>query len=191
MERLQSNRETNNIINFVNLTNSLEGDCAEVGAFKGGSALKISENTQKKVWVFELFENFLDLNENDHPSLNDMFFKRGQSGDDAYREMVDGFKGRNVEVVKGYFPDSFGQRGDNLKFSFVHLDTDVYTSTLKSLEYFYPKVPKGGIILLHDYHHQSITVKKACDLFFADKPEKIISDGQVNTDMSQGYIVKQ
>lgn len=40
---------------------------------------------------------------------------------------------------------------DDVLFSFVHLDADLYSSTLAGLEFFYPRMVPGGIIIAHDY----------------------------------------
>ena len=42
------------------------------------------------------------------------------------------------------------------KFCFVHLDVDLYKSTIDSLRFFFPKMISGGIILMHDYHSDGI-----------------------------------
>lgn len=55
----------------------------------------------------------------------------------------------------------------------MHLDLDLYKATSESIEFFYPRMSKGGIILSHDYLTAS-GVKKAFDDFFSDKPEPII-----------------
>jgi hypothetical protein len=78
----------------------------------------------------------------------------------------------NVYIHKGLFPlDSFGLEKN--KFSLVHLDLDIFKSTFDCLNYFYPKMNKGGIIITHDYQSAS-GVRKAFDQFFKDKPEVII-----------------
>jgi hypothetical protein len=44
---------------------------------------------------------------------------------------------------------------------------------------------------MHDYFHQDLRgVKIACEEFFADKPEKVISN-PITGSMSQGFIIKQ
>ena len=78
----------------------------------------------------------------------------------------------------------------------------MYSSIIESLNYIYPKLSKGAIVIIDDYYcregHMKIEkrmnknsyqqfrniitevkdilpgVKKACDEFFEDKPEKII-----------------
>ncbi len=60
----------------------------------------------------------------------------------------------------------------------MHLDADIYEATLDGLKFFYPRMPKGGIILIHDYNALHLVgIKKAIDEFFKDKPERIIDLG--------------
>jgi hypothetical protein len=70
------------------------------------------------------------------------------------------------------------------QFSLVNFDVDTYESTKKCLEFFYPRMNPGGVILSHDY----ITapgVQKAFDEFFVDKPEPV-----VETAGSQCIVIK-
>jgi len=58
----------------------------------------------------------------------------------------------NVHFVKGFFPDAAqGRIPEDERFSFVHLDVDLYEGTLKSLEYFYPRLLPGAAVVVHDY----------------------------------------
>ena len=61
----------------------------------------------------------------------------------------------NVDIIKGIFPES-GKKIIKNKFCFVHLDVDLYKSTIESLKFFFPKMVKGGIILIHDFHSDGI-----------------------------------
>lgn len=87
-------------------------------------------------------------------------------------------KYKNVYFYKGFFPKT-ARVLSNKKFSFVHLDVDLYKSTFDALDFFYPRMNLGGIIISHDYstcrNYESIPgVKKAIVDFFQDKPESII-----------------
>jgi O-methyltransferase len=55
----------------------------------------------------------------------------------------------------------------------VHLDADLYEPILEGLKFFYPRMPKHGMILVHDYNAW-IGARKAVDDFFSDKPELVI-----------------
>ncbi|WP_257007056.1 TylF/MycF family methyltransferase [Helicobacter pullorum] len=53
-----------------------------------------------------------------------------------------------------------------MQFKFVNLDVDLYQPILSGLQYFYPKMVKDGVILVHDYFHPFYTgTKKAVDEF--------------------------
>ena len=58
-------------------------------------------------------------------------------------------------------------------FSFVHMDVDLYESTKSCLDFFYPRMSRGGVIISHDYLG-SIGVKTAFDEYFKDKPEPVL-----------------
>lgn len=60
-------------------------------------------------------------------------------------------------------------------FAMVHLDCDLYLPTKAALEFFYPKMVRGGLLILHDYDSGCWPgVTLAADEFFADKPEGLI-----------------
>lgn len=55
------------------------------------------------------------------------------------------------KVVQGFFPDSAGAIDDI--FAFVSIDTDLYEPVLKGLQFFFPKMVKGGYIFVHDFNN--------------------------------------
>jgi hypothetical protein len=59
------------------------------------------------------------------------------------------------------------------RFSFVHLDVDLYESTKGALEFFYPRMPAGAVLISHDYV-EFPGVRSAFDDFFGDKPEPVV-----------------
>ncbi len=165
----------------VRKTEKIEGDIAEVGAYKGGSGKLICETTKKPVYLFDTFEGLPDLCENDNPEQ----FHKGDWP--AQFENVKDYlrKYPNVYLYKGLFP-STAEPIKNKKFSFIHLDADIYESTLNSLKFFYPRINKGGVIISHDYP-ASKGVKRAFEEFFEDKPEIIL---ELHPSCGQCLIVK-
>jgi len=53
---------------------------------------------------------------------------------------------------------------------FVHLDADLYDPTLSGLRFFYPRLSKRGILLVHDYNAWP-GARRAVDEFFSALPE--------------------
>ena len=78
----------------------------------------------------------------------------------------------NVSFYKGRFPRTSGPI-ENLRFSFAHFDVDLYEGTLGCLEFFYPRMIPGGVMLSHDYSILS-GVREAFAKFLKDKPEPLI-----------------
>jgi len=155
-----------------------EGDFAEVGVSTAGSSrLLAEEKGNKTLYLFDTFEGL------PKPEAMDGNFKEKQFA--ASLESVKKYLKdcNNVFFYKGLFPLSAGPIKDK-KFALVHLDVDLYKSTLEALQFFYPRVVKGGIIVSHDYSTLQ-GVKSAFDEFFSDKREPII---ELST--SQCLIVK-
>ena len=63
---------------------------------------------------------------------------------------------------RGDLSDALASQLNNAKFSFVHLDVDLYESTKESINFFSPRMIRGGIIVVHDYGC-SRGVRKAVD----------------------------
>jgi len=154
---------------LVNNTSKLDGGVAEVGCFMGGSSKIICEAKGNKEFnVFDTFEGLPELNEIDDADQ----FQKGQYS--ASYEFVKNYLSNypNVFLHKGYFPDTAGPI-ENKTFSFVHLDLDLYESTLASLKFFYPRLVKGAVLISHDYT-TAPGVQRAFEEFFLDKAEPII-----------------
>ncbi len=150
------------IYQFAVWTNKLEGDIAEVGVYKGGTGrLLASVCKNKDIYLFDSFEGFKETNiEKGIDNYN-----AGDFGDISHKEVSDFLSGcKNIKIIKGWFPESASDIASN--FSLIHLDVDLYQSTKDGLEFFWPKLSNGGVIIIDDYHgKQTPGVKKATDEF--------------------------
>ncbi len=73
----------------------------------------------------------------------------------------DSFKDTSLDYVravlgdavyrKGFFPESIHEEDFDERFAFVSLDCDLHDPMLAGLEFFYPRLNKGGMIFCHDY----------------------------------------
>lgn len=166
-EILLADQEAYLIYTIVEKTEKIEGDIAEVGVYKGGSAKLMREATEKPLHLFDTFEGLPDKCAKD--------ISRFHKGDySASLESVKSYLKNypDISFYKGLFPVT-AEPVKGKKFSFVHLDVDLYESTLNSLKFFYPRMSRGGVIISHDYRDVD-GVRKAFDEFFEDKPEIII-----------------
>ena len=93
---------------------------------------------------------------------------------------------KNIRILKGWIPNRFEEVAQE-RFRFVHIDVDLYKPTYASLEFFYPRMNPGGIIVLDDYGSTICPgAYKAAEEFMIDKPEYII-----NLPSSQGILIKK
>jgi len=127
------------------------GAIAEGGVFKGEYAREINRLFPgKKLYLFDTFEGF---DERDTAVDNKQGYSTATTGnlgitsEDAVLNIMP--HPEMCIVRKGYFPET--AEGINDKFCFVNLDFDLYQPMLAGLEYFYPRMVKGGVILVNDY----------------------------------------
>lgn len=130
---------------------NLEGDVAECGVFKGGSARILATVFEDKKIL--LFDTFTGLPEDDaHPEGT---LKKGGFGEVTLDEVKEYLSDKdNCLFYPGWFPKS-AQRSslwqNDKKFSFVHLDMDLYQSTKTGIEFFWKKLVNGGAIIFDDF----------------------------------------
>ncbi|NMA66501.1 MAG: hypothetical protein GX957_09725 [Clostridiaceae bacterium] len=153
----------------------VEGNVAELGVYKGYLARELNLLFKdRKLYLFDTFTGF---------DARDIEYEKKCKNGISLRN---DFSDTNIQQVKsklpypekaifciGYFPDSAANIED--KFALVSLDTDLYLSTLNGLKYFYPRLSKGGCILLHDYNStQFPNVKAAVNDFSKESNIRII-----------------
>jgi O-methyltransferase len=151
----------------------IAGDFAELGVYKGHTARLIHHYAPERVLhLFDTFEGFpersmqADAEQAGNPISKKLFT-------DTSLEQVQAFiapSNDNVFFYKGYFPESIPEDFGARRFAFVHLDADLYEPTLAGLNYFYERMHKGGLLLVHDYNAW-IGARKAVNEFFASKKE--------------------
>jgi O-methyltransferase len=163
------------VYQFVRLTAGVPGDTAECGVFQGaGSYLLAAANrAQCTGSLHHAFDSFAGLSA---PTERDgTYWAPGALASplDATRQNLAEF-GDAVRLYAGWIPERFPEVAGRT-FRFVHIDVDLYEPTLASLEFFYPRVPPGGIILCDDYLFTTCPgATEAVDQFLASRPEKMV-----------------
>lgn len=156
---------------LLKLVLHLGGDMAECGAYKGASAYRMClalRGTGKLVHLFDSFEGLSAPGKWDGDYWAEGRF---QVPEETLQETLAEFD--NYRVYRGWIPQRFGEVAER-RFSFVHIDVDLYRPTLDSLEFFYPRTASSGIILMDDYGVRACPgAKLAADEFFAGKPEPV------------------
>lgn len=142
------------------------GNVAEVGVFQGEFAKKINTYfPHNTLFLFDTFEGF-DKRDLDSESSMVKEFGEGHLGDTSIELVLSKMPyPNNVVIKKGYFPKTAAGL-ENEIFCFVNLDPDLYEPIKAGLEFFYPRMQRGGVILIHDYFNSGFPgVKKAVDEF--------------------------
>ncbi len=141
-----------NIKAILDIEGILEGNVAELGVFRGDFAREINKVfSAKKLYLFDTFEGFCEQDAEKeyragYSQTNRKGYFANTSEDIVMRKMP---YPAQVEIRKGFFPQT--AEGLEDRFCFVNLDADLYAPTLAGLQYFYPRMVDGGIILVHDY----------------------------------------
>lgn len=153
------------------ISKNIEGDFVECGVWKGGSIMAIIEtllrfkDTTRSIYLFDTFEGM--------PSPQDVdIFHTGESGKIMFEKtmitsttsnwcrasleevqknvLTLGYPQEKIHFVKGLventIPDCLPK-----KIALLRLDTDFYSSTKHELDFLYPNLATGGVLIIDDY----------------------------------------
>jgi len=144
---LLNDQEINLLIQTVKECKDLQGDMAEVGCYCGGSTKVICAMAPDK--IVHVFDTFKGL-----PYTEGSFHQSHYTiAKEVFLQRMEGLT--NFEVYEGLFPDTANPIKDE-EFCFVHLDCDLSKSIMDGVNFFWPKMVKGGKILIHDSHNQPV-----------------------------------
>lgn len=141
---------------LMNVVHGTEGDVAEAGVYRGGSARVIADvlRRQSSTKSLHLFDSFAGLPEPDSrgDAGGDLFARRfATSQEDALLFIRESGYDR-IACHPGWIPETLSAFDhDSCHWSFVHLDLDFFQSTLGALKFLVPRLSKDGVILLDDY----------------------------------------
>lgn len=153
-----------NATQFLRYSLDFPGDVVECGSFRGLSSYIFCNymrlaNQDFKGEGYHIFDSFEGLSE---PSEQDIIAKDdyGAVGQPSFP--AGAFKG-SLETVKttlsdfpsieyhpGWIPESFADVPER-EYKFVHLDLDLYEPIKAAVQYFYPRMVKGGVIVIDEY----------------------------------------
>ena len=162
---------------FIRLSNihneyfkSKHTNVIEFGSDRGATLTTISKFIKKDTSIFsvdsfglhaeEIKKNVSKFDEHYHGRYKP-FTKETRFENFNHVEMTNNLndflvkKNSKLETIVGYFPkleDRDMKKIINLKFSFVHLDYDLYQSTIDSFNFIKNKLEKNALILFDDYN---------------------------------------
>lgn len=123
------------------------GAVAECGVLQGGTLRALSMVfPNKTILGFDTFAGMPAQSWSEGEVHN-----IGDFADTSLETVTANLIGReNVTLVPGVFPDTCHPYR-NWKFAFVYVDFDLYHSTLAAIDWFLPRMWRGGLMVFDDY----------------------------------------
>ena len=181
-------------VHYVNHA-GIPGAFVECGVWRGGSVmmmaetLKLDGKTDRPIFLYDTFEGMSE------PTAEDVDLKgnaarnllaRQPRGTDSYdwayapKDEVE----RNVystaypsalfNLVKGKVEDTIPRTLPD-KLSLLRLDTDWYESTRHELVHLFPRLERGGVLIIDDYGHWKGSRRAVDEYFSGDGPRILLS----------------
>lgn len=143
------------------------GAAAELGVYKGFFARCINQLLpERKLYLFDSFAGFAE----DACATESFQAAHRNTAIDQVLAIVP--HPEQVEVKPGFFPESL--EGLEERFCLVSLDVDFAQATLDGLRYFWPRLNRGGYLMLHDWGSPKLPgVAEALRTYEAQTGEKI------------------
>ncbi len=149
------------------------GAFAELGVYQGDSALIL--HLMDKSRAFHLFDTFSGFTKKDlqTESGEAATYTKHNFADTSLERVKKKLSDPQFVFHKGYFPETV-KEVENEKFALVNMDVDLYNPTKAGLEFFYPRLTPGGILIIHDYNTKWPGIMKAVDDFARTIPEPLV-----------------
>lgn len=172
-------------------TFNLKGDFVEFGTGKGFTMTCVLESlsnwnhSEKKLWLFDTFKpSIVDEDGNQDSGKKCKFY-----AEDLESVKKNFSEWKNIKFIEGKLPNTFKNILDKQEIesiAFLHVDLNFPNVELDCLEYAWPIIAKGGIILFDDYAYNGFEKSYKLMNKFAKKVNKLI----LTTPSGQGILIK-
>jgi len=171
------------------VASGIHGDVVECGVWRGGSSMAVAltlkelGDTSRRLYLYDTFEGMNAPTEHDvafdGASAAGTFAEQRLSDDSAEwcRSPIEevennllrtGYPRDKLSFIKGKVEDTIPGRMPDGPIAILRLDTDWYESTRHELEHLYPKLVRGGVLVIDDYGHWA-GARKAVDEYIAQQ----------------------
>ena len=170
----------------------IEGAIVECGVWRGGSMMAAARilklaGAARDLHLFDTFEGMTrptaaDVDHSGVPAAVE--FERTKTGDDASdwcRATLEetranllgtGYDAARIHLVKGRVEETIPARAPE-RIALLRLDTDWYESTRHELQHLYPRLARGGVLIIDDYGHWQ-GARQAVDEYFQEHRVKVL-----------------
>jgi hypothetical protein len=182
-----------NAVRYV-LANQVPGAIVECGVWRGGSMMATAKTLLRQnckdrdLYLFDTFAGMTaptpeDGSNFDRQTPQQTYTQmRNQDGssqwcfsslEDTRRNMLRvGYPEDKIHLVKGPVEETIPQNAPQ-QIALLRLDTDFYSSSKHEMEHLYPRLIKGGVLLLDDYGHWE-GQRRAVDEYFAKHKNQVL-----------------
>jgi hypothetical protein len=168
----------------------ISGDFVECGVWRGGSVMLIALTLQslgiddRTIWLYDTFDGMTAPSEHDVQAMTGRFAahvlaEHQKTADDPFwgyaprrivEENVRSTGYENVRFIEGDVMKTIPEHAPQ-SIAVLRLDTDWYESTRHELVHLYPRIPRGGVVIIDDYGYWS-GARKATDEFLDTLPSR-------------------
>jgi O-methyltransferase len=130
-----------------------EGDFIEIGVWRGGTGALIGKRCQllglqSMLYLCDTFRGVVKA------GSKDTIYAGGEHADTT-KAAVSGLCAsiglERVHILEGVFPEDSGECVRDRRFRFCHIDVDAYQSAKDIVEWMWPRLVPGGIVVYDDY----------------------------------------
>jgi len=165
---------------------NIPGDIVECGVWRGGNIILARKLSPDRVcWLYDTFSGMTQPSAADGLKANELYKHKTQAGIPM--------SGASLDKVMAAISECGVYDGDKLRFvegdvcetlsqlecrpahiALLRLDTDWYDSTAAELEYLYPLLSVGGVLIVDDYGHWPGARQAVDDYFGPDVAKEMI-----------------
>lgn len=143
------------------------GSIVECGVWKGGSMMAVarvlarSGDTSRHLYLFDTFDGMTDPTEADRSIHGESAAQKMAESQDRGRSPLDevrrnmattGYPDHRIHYVAGRVEDTVPREAP-AQIALLRLDTDWYESTRHEMEHLFPRLARGGVLIVDDYGH--------------------------------------
>lgn len=182
-----------NAVRYI-VANGVAGDIVECGVWRGGSsmaaALTLKElgDERRHLYLYDTFEGMSAPTEEDVTldgvAAKGKFVERqlGEESSDWCRALLEevrqnvagtGYPADRLHFIKGKVEATLPASMPAGPIALLRLDTDWYESTRHELVHLYPRLVRGGVLIVDDYGHWA-GARKAVDEYFSAHPPALL-----------------
>lgn len=171
------------------IATGIPGDFAECGVWRGRSAMmmalaaRLFGDTSRTIWLYDTFAGMTwpsprDVQAMTGKSAADILGERERSEADPFWGMAPrgtveenlirtGYPSERLSLVEGDVLATLPAQAPPM-LAILRLDTDWYDSTRHELECLYPRLSRGGVLIVDDYGYWT-GAREAVETYFAAK----------------------